>query len=60
MLDEVYLIYLTFGIILYFYSLYTTAFSLPADVTLIDALHRVLQLVDVGSKRFLTNKVCYL
>eukprot|EP01041_Mallomonas_annulata_P005255 gene5255-10511_t len=31
--------------------------SLPVDVTVSDALHRVLSLLDVGSKRFLTNKV---
>lgn len=30
---------------------------LPANMTLSDALHRVLRLLDVGSKRFLTNKV---
>eukprot|EP01032_Pedospumella_encystans_P013082 gene13082-15084_t len=35
----------------------TPALCLPADMTVTDALHRVLQLVDVGSKRFLTNKV---
>ncbi len=32
-------------------------FELPADVTVKDALHNVLRLVSVGSKRFLTNKV---
>ena len=31
--------------------------SLPADLTVKEALHRVLRLVSVGSKRFLTNKV---
>jgi phosphoribosylformylglycinamidine synthase len=31
--------------------------SLPADLTVRDALHEVLRLVSVGSKRFLTNKV---
>ncbi|KAF1318774.1 Phosphoribosylformylglycinamidine synthase, partial [Globisporangium splendens] len=31
--------------------------SLPADLTLRDALDRVLRLVSVGSKRFLTSKV---
>ncbi|DAZ94385.1 TPA: hypothetical protein N0F65_003249, partial [Lagenidium giganteum] len=31
--------------------------SLPVDITLRDALDRVLRLVSVGSKRFLTNKV---
>jgi len=31
--------------------------SLPADLTLKSALDRVLKLVSVGSKRFLTNKV---
>jgi len=30
---------------------------LPPGVTVVDALHRVLRLVSVGSKRFLTNKV---
>jgi phosphoribosylformylglycinamidine synthase len=30
---------------------------LPADTTFASALDRVLRLVDVGSKRFLTNKV---
>ena len=33
------------------------ALSLPADLTVQAALHRVLRLVSVGSKRFLTNKV---
>ena len=42
---------------LIFYTLLTLALCLPVGVTAIDALHRVLQLVDVGSKRFLTNKV---
>ena len=31
--------------------------ALPADLTVREALHRVLRLVSVGSKRFLTNKV---
>ena len=31
--------------------------SLPADLTVRDALDRVLRLLSVGSKRFLTNKV---
>lgn len=31
--------------------------DLPADLTVADALHDVLRLVSVGSKRFLTNKV---
>ncbi len=31
--------------------------SLPAGLTVEEALHRVLRLVSVGSKRFLTNKV---
>jgi phosphoribosylformylglycinamidine synthase len=31
--------------------------SLPDDLTVREALHRVLRLVSVGSKRFLTNKV---
>lgn len=31
--------------------------SLPADVRVGSALERVLRLLDVGSKRFLTNKV---
>jgi phosphoribosylformylglycinamidine synthase len=35
----------------------TRALSLPADTTFTSALDRVLRLVDVGSKRFLTNKV---
>jgi phosphoribosylformylglycinamidine synthase len=33
--------------------------TLPADLTVVQALDRVLRLVDVGSKRFLTNKVRY-
>jgi phosphoribosylformylglycinamidine synthase len=33
------------------------ALRLPADATFASALDRVLRLVDVGSKRFLTNKV---
>ena len=31
--------------------------QLPPSTTVYQALHRVLRLVDVGSKRFLTNKV---
>jgi phosphoribosylformylglycinamidine synthase len=31
--------------------------SFPVDLTITRALHRVLKLLDVGSKRFLTNKV---
>ena len=31
--------------------------ELPADLTVMDALDRVLRLISVGSKRFLTNKV---
>ena len=31
--------------------------NLPPSTTVYQALHRVLRLVDVGSKRFLTNKV---
>ena len=31
--------------------------TLPAGITVPDVLDRVLRLVDVGSKRFLTNKV---
>ena len=31
--------------------------TIPADTTVTDALERVLKLVSVGSKRFLTNKV---
>lgn len=34
-----------------------TPLALPADLTVNDALHDVLRLVSVGSKRFLTNKV---
>ena len=34
-----------------------TTLSLPADLSVRDALHDVLRLVSVGSKRFLTNKV---
>ena len=34
-----------------------TPFILPADATVSSVLNRVLRLVDVGSKRFLTNKV---
>ncbi|KAH7485216.1 putative phosphoribosylformylglycinamidine synthase, chloroplastic/mitochondrial [Phytophthora ramorum] len=34
-----------------------TELSLPADITLRDALDRVLRLLSVGSKRFLTSKV---
>jgi phosphoribosylformylglycinamidine synthase len=36
---------------------HTQQIDLPDDVTLEDALDRVLKLVSVGSKRFLTNKV---
>lgn len=32
--------------------------SLPAGLTVRDALHRVLRLPAVASKRYLTNKVC--
>lgn len=32
--------------------------SLPAGLTVKDALHRVLRLPAVASKRYLTNKVC--
>lgn len=35
----------------------TQSLVLPADITIMDALDRVLRLVSVGSKRFLTNKV---
>lgn len=35
----------------------TQPLNLPDDITIMDALHRVLRLVSVGSKRFLTNKV---
>jgi phosphoribosylformylglycinamidine synthase len=35
----------------------TLALSLPADLRVPDALDRVLRLLSVGSKRFLTNKV---
>ncbi len=35
----------------------TQPLVLPADITVMDALDRVLRLVSVGSKRFLTNKV---
>jgi phosphoribosylformylglycinamidine synthase len=35
----------------------TQPLRLPADITVMDALERVLRLVSVGSKRFLTNKV---
>mmetsp|Transcript_19003 Transcript_19003/g.23950 ORF Transcript_19003/g.23950 Transcript_19003/m.23950 type:complete len:1327 (-) Transcript_19003:412-4392(-) len=35
----------------------TTPLDIPADVTVEAALDRVLRLVSVGSKRFLTNKV---
>ncbi|KAI9908011.1 hypothetical protein PsorP6_002954 [Peronosclerospora sorghi] len=34
-----------------------SALSLPVDLTLRDALDRVLRLLSVGSKRFLTGKV---
>jgi phosphoribosylformylglycinamidine synthase len=33
---------------------------LPQDSTVFSVLERVLQLMDVGSKRFLTNKVSLL
>jgi phosphoribosylformylglycinamidine synthase len=36
---------------------YTQPLHLPKDITIMDALDRVLRLVSVGSKRFLTNKV---
>lgn len=32
--------------------------SLPEDITVKSALDRVLRLVNVASKRYLTNKVC--
>ena len=35
----------------------TVPLKIPSDVTVSDALNRVLRLVSVGSKRFLTNKV---
>jgi len=35
----------------------TTPLVLPQDLNLMDALERVLRLLSVGSKRFLTNKV---
>jgi phosphoribosylformylglycinamidine synthase len=35
----------------------TLPFNLPEDISIRDALERVLRLVSVGSKRFLTNKV---
>ena len=35
----------------------TPALVLPADTTVKSALHRVFALLDVGSKRYLTNKV---
>ena len=38
-------------------SLQRTPLELPADLTLMQALDRVLRLVSVGSKKFLTNKV---
>ncbi|KAI9914321.1 hypothetical protein PsorP6_007680 [Peronosclerospora sorghi] len=34
-----------------------SALSIPVDLTLLDALDRVLRLLSVGSKRFLTSKV---
>ncbi len=37
--------------------MYTQPLRLPEDITIIDAVDRVLRLVSVGSKRFLTNKV---
>lgn len=33
--------------------------TLPENVTVHDALNRVLRLVNVASKRYLTNKVSY-
>ncbi len=36
---------------------HTQSLDLPDGITLEDALDRVLRLVSVGSKRFLTNKV---
>jgi phosphoribosylformylglycinamidine synthase len=38
-------------------SLHTQPLNLPENITVMDALDRVLRLVSVGSKRFLTNKV---
>lgn len=35
----------------------SSSLELPADLTVEDALNKVLRLVSVGSKRFLTNKV---
>ncbi len=37
--------------------LHSLPLTLPDDVTVLSALDRVLKSVDVGSKRFLTNKV---
>lgn len=34
--------------------------SLPSDITVGSALDRVLRLVNVASKRYLTNKVIFL
>lgn len=34
------------------------ALSLPADLTIMQAIDRVLRLPSVASKRYLTNKVC--
>lgn len=36
------------------------ALALPAGLTVKDALERVLRLPAVASKRYLTNKVCYI
>ena len=39
------------------FPIQSQALTLPEDLTVADALDRVLRLVSVGSKRFLTNKV---
>ncbi len=39
------------------HAYHTQPLHLPDDLSLMDALERVLRLVSVGSKRFLTNKV---
>ncbi len=39
------------------FPIQTQALALPNNLTVVDALDRVLRLVSVGSKRFLTNKV---
>ncbi len=39
------------------YAINRKPLALPAGLTVLEALERVLKLVDVGSKRFLTNKV---